>query len=100
MASFSLGHVTSVLLCVVSIVALTVLCGGFLYGLLYFDLEDPKYKPQAPECAGFYLRNGQLTDNPAVGLVKVVGQLRPVVVKFQYCYLLFLQFYLAYQAMR
>ena len=60
MASFSLGYVTSVLLCssegkpcVVSIVALTVLCGGFLYGLLYFDLEVPKYKPQAPECAEF-----------------------------------------------
>ena len=60
MASFSLGYVTSVLLCssegkpcAVSIVALTVLCGGFLYGLLYFDLEVPKYKPQAPECSDF-----------------------------------------------
>ena len=62
------------------------------------------------ECASFYLRNGHeywrklselivalviavfavLSDNPAGGLVKVLGQLRPVVVEFIHCYLLFL----------
>ena len=31
-----------------------------------------------------------LPDNPAVELVKVFGQLRPVVVEFIHCYLLFI----------
>ena len=74
--------------------------GGFYRIFCTSLLEVAKYKPKAPDFGILKLSElliglvmaviADLPCNPSVELEKVFGQLRPVVVKFKHCNLLFL----------